>query len=302
VNKPPAFQFYARDWRSSPTVRLMSHKERGVYIELLAAAWDQEEPGTLPLPIEFVSKCAGLDPRLVRNFLKKFPTSFREIGGKLVNTKLNNQWLELEQLREKKSDAGKKGNEARWGQGSQVGSQTDRPASATAPSSALVGSSVGNQEEPPAQVCSKPSLHDADCNCERLEHPPVPKEEIILSPDQERLLTCFKSLLPSAPDRASWPVTSLEVLALGVPVEILCEVAQAANQDYFWTKEMTSMKRFLKLLKSESDKCLLAWFHSTERQRKIKACMSQSVSAPDPNPNGTLPGGKPKAVAPKARF
>jgi hypothetical protein len=137
VNKPPAFQFYARDWRSSSTVRLMSHKERGVYIELLAAAWDQEEPGKLPLPIELVSRCAGLDPRLVPNFLKKFPTSFQEIDGKLVSTKLNNQWLELKELREKKSDAGKKGNEARWGDGSQVGSQTDRPASATASAPAL---------------------------------------------------------------------------------------------------------------------------------------------------------------------
>lgn len=40
MTKPPAFQFYASDWVMS--TRTLTPEQRGVYIDLLAFAWDQE--------------------------------------------------------------------------------------------------------------------------------------------------------------------------------------------------------------------------------------------------------------------
>jgi hypothetical protein len=47
-NKPPAFQFYVRDWLASKSVRMMTPTQRGYYIQLLAEAWDSDRPGYLP--------------------------------------------------------------------------------------------------------------------------------------------------------------------------------------------------------------------------------------------------------------
>jgi hypothetical protein len=93
MNKPPAFQFYVKDWRSSSTVRAMSLAEVGVYIQLLAAAWDSEEPGTLPLDPREIGKITGIDPRILRRFFGKYPGTFGEVAGKLRNSKLHEQAL-----------------------------------------------------------------------------------------------------------------------------------------------------------------------------------------------------------------
>lgn len=108
--KPPAFQFYAKDWNSSPTIARMSMADRGVFISLLSAAWDTDEPGTLPLPIAITARCARLDIRLVRNFLNKFPTCFEQLNGKLVNKKLHENWTNYQRISEIK----RKSAEARY--------------------------------------------------------------------------------------------------------------------------------------------------------------------------------------------
>ncbi len=130
--KPPAFQFYAKDWLSSKTVRAMSFEDRGVYIDLLAMAWDSEEPGTLTLPVP------GYNPRTIRSFLLRWPSTFTptksekesnetptkpqrelkksvftlkknqkkaEIGLKLENQKLSKQYLNLLEISEKRRKA-----------------------------------------------------------------------------------------------------------------------------------------------------------------------------------------------------
>jgi uncharacterized protein YdaU (DUF1376 family) len=42
MNKPPAFQFYVKDWLSDPKVMRMTPAQRGVYIHLLAIDWNEE--------------------------------------------------------------------------------------------------------------------------------------------------------------------------------------------------------------------------------------------------------------------
>ena len=107
AQKPPAFQFYVKDWLTSPTVRKMTPHHRGIYIDLLAAAWNSDEPGTLPLPLDFAARSAGLDIRILRDFMAKSPRCFREIGTKLVNEKLHEQWLSYKELSVKRSNAAK---------------------------------------------------------------------------------------------------------------------------------------------------------------------------------------------------
>jgi hypothetical protein len=73
MNKPPAFQFYVKDWRSSSQVRSMTREQRGDFIDMLAASWDQDDPGTLPLPIELTAKICGISARSCRKFVETFP-------------------------------------------------------------------------------------------------------------------------------------------------------------------------------------------------------------------------------------
>ena len=105
MSKPPAFQFYVKDWRSSQTVRKMSAADRGHYIDLLCAFWDSEEPGILPFDPDLIAKYAILDPRVVKKFLRKYETSFSHVGDKLVCQKLRDQWLRYEELRTKRQKA-----------------------------------------------------------------------------------------------------------------------------------------------------------------------------------------------------
>lgn len=104
-NKPPAFQFYAKDWRSSPTIRSMNDHEKAVFIDMLAAAWDSSEPGTLPLPIELAAKVCGRNVRSLVKLLSKFPQTFVEVSGKLVNQKLFDQALNYREISSKRSQA-----------------------------------------------------------------------------------------------------------------------------------------------------------------------------------------------------
>jgi hypothetical protein len=105
MGKPPAFQFYAKDWRSSSTVKLMNYHQRGLYIDMLAAAWDSDEPGSLPLPLEIAARSVGCDVRSLRDLLSKFPRCFVQVGSHLVNDKLVEQARKYQEISKKRTSA-----------------------------------------------------------------------------------------------------------------------------------------------------------------------------------------------------
>lgn len=150
MNKPPAFQFYVKDWRSSSTVRSMTREQRGDFIDMLAAAWDQDEPGTLPLPFELAAKICGMSIRSFRKFVETFPKLWQIDGGRLVNPRLRAQYEENQQRQKAQSDAGKRGNEKRWGKASGGDSGGDRSASASASASALKPTAAAAAELTPS--------------------------------------------------------------------------------------------------------------------------------------------------------
>jgi len=58
-NKPPAFMFYADEWLSSWAVKRMTTSQRGMYIQMLAAAWTNEPICTLPNDDKELWRLAG---------------------------------------------------------------------------------------------------------------------------------------------------------------------------------------------------------------------------------------------------
>ena len=102
-SKPPAFQFYAKDWRSSMTVQSMTHEQRGIYIDMLAIAWDSEEPGTINLSEDALCRELGIFKRTLQRLLADFPTTWRREEGKLVQPKLKEQWIKYKEISTKRS-------------------------------------------------------------------------------------------------------------------------------------------------------------------------------------------------------
>jgi uncharacterized protein YdaU (DUF1376 family) len=163
-NKPPAFQFYAKDWRSSATVRSMDDHEKAVYIDMLAAAWDSDEPGTLPLDLTVCAKVCGRNVRSLRSFLSKFGQTFEEVSGKLVNEKLHEQWLKYKELSEKRSSAANSRHHA-------IASHLQGSAVAFASAPAKSKDSVAPPRS--TRFDSKTAAVRRDANTGRMENPPT---------------------------------------------------------------------------------------------------------------------------------
>jgi uncharacterized protein YdaU (DUF1376 family) len=60
TDRPPAFQFYPREFVSSRAVSLMTPEERGGYIMLLCHAWMGDKPGRLPADDAALAILSGL--------------------------------------------------------------------------------------------------------------------------------------------------------------------------------------------------------------------------------------------------
>jgi len=95
ANKPPAFQFYVKDWLSSESVVVMTAEQRGWYIQLLCHAWNGEPIATLPADDCKLKALAGagdgwaMDKQAVLD-------CFEVEGGRLVNRRLADQYHELQ--------------------------------------------------------------------------------------------------------------------------------------------------------------------------------------------------------------
>lgn len=116
-NKPPAFQFYVKDWTASPTRQMMTLSGQGSYINLLAVAWDSDPIATIPNQPDKLWKLAGATPdewRVVQGEVLENFEPFDEDPTRLVNKRLRRQWLELQAFTEMATERGRKGAEARW--------------------------------------------------------------------------------------------------------------------------------------------------------------------------------------------
>ena len=121
-NKPPAFQFYVKDWTASPTRRMMSLAAQGAYINLLAIAWDSDPIATVPNQPDKLWKLADAMPeewKVIRDEVLENFELFDQDPNRLVNKRLRRQWLELQEFTEMATDRAHKGAAARWSKDTQ---------------------------------------------------------------------------------------------------------------------------------------------------------------------------------------
>lgn len=107
--KPPAFQVYVRDFLASDTVASMPREDVGMYFLLLLAAWNSDQPGCLPEPLEVTAKMCRTYAKDVRKFLERYPTTFpkesRFFPERYANPALCRQYASLEELSIKRQNA-----------------------------------------------------------------------------------------------------------------------------------------------------------------------------------------------------
>ena len=117
--KAPAFQFYPKDWQSDERVKLMSHTERGIYIDLLCHCWLE---GSLPGDVTAIA-------RIVHQSQARFSKSWDGPLGQCFYLRDDGRWsqkrLDIERqkqhdYRRRQSDKGRTSAQARFNRGSTV--------------------------------------------------------------------------------------------------------------------------------------------------------------------------------------
>lgn len=152
-DKPPAFQFYPKDFLSDDAVALMTNEQIGCYVLLLSHAW--LNPGGLPPAMSSLAKLARCTPaRFERCVWDGIRDCFQQDGsGRWFNQKIERVRAEQQAFRAERSESGKQGAEARWGKaqpsklnGSAIGEPLAKHSSASASASATAEDSP----QPPA--------------------------------------------------------------------------------------------------------------------------------------------------------
>ncbi len=69
MNKPPAFQFYVRDWLSDPALQAASASSRGIWINALCFMWEAPERGKLTGTRESLARLLGATTGEMEEFL-----------------------------------------------------------------------------------------------------------------------------------------------------------------------------------------------------------------------------------------
>ncbi|OGX84117.1 hypothetical protein BEN47_16705 [Hymenobacter lapidarius] len=113
--KPFWFAFNTAAWLSSKSVRMMSLAERGAYIGLLAIAWGEAQPGTLPAEEDMMRRLSEMSPEEWKIssgvILAMFPLA--ECGSYRYNPRLLEEAGKRQELSEKKAEAGRLSAERR---------------------------------------------------------------------------------------------------------------------------------------------------------------------------------------------
>lgn len=118
--KSPAFQFYVQDFLIGTAH--FTAEETGAYVRLLCYQWDN---GFIDDDEQKLKKISGISAKKMENILKKFS---KAKPGQLKNIRLEKERRKQTDLRKRRSDAGKKGNEIKYNKkfADANGSQSDR--------------------------------------------------------------------------------------------------------------------------------------------------------------------------------
>jgi len=161
VNKPPAFQFYPKDFLSDINVVAMNMEERGIYITLLSICWLE---GWLPNGSTKLQRLCSNPLNWNESWLN-IKSCFCEKDGKLYHKRLQIEREKQLKWREKSMLGGKKSGEKR--KKTKGGSTKRKPkgnTSSSSSSSSFASSSSLNNKETSRDVspCPKSKHSDED--------------------------------------------------------------------------------------------------------------------------------------------
>jgi uncharacterized protein YdaU (DUF1376 family) len=107
VNKPPAFQFYAKDWLSSTGT--LTPAGRGVFITLMAWSWDN---GPLPDSSEKRARLSGVSRTIERKIWSEIAPFWKLTDAGWVLPRLERHRQELAEYHAEQAEKGRKGGQA----------------------------------------------------------------------------------------------------------------------------------------------------------------------------------------------
>lgn len=111
AKKAPAYQWYPKDYDSDEAVKLMTYEQEGIYRRLLD---HQALHGSIPAQPKQIAMLVPKVP--LRRFMALWPgmaMKFADIGGRLVNRKLEQVKAETATFKAAKAAAGRASAEAR---------------------------------------------------------------------------------------------------------------------------------------------------------------------------------------------
>lgn len=121
--KRPSFQLYPKDFLADRKVVVMTNDQVGGYFKLLCHMW-LEDDCSLPNEPEELMALSGLDERSLEKVLRCF-IALRSQTDRITHKRLMEEREKQDENRKKKSAAGAKGNEIRWGKPKNEPSQCD---------------------------------------------------------------------------------------------------------------------------------------------------------------------------------
>ena len=113
--KPPAFQWYPKDYMSDANVLRMTFEERGIYNWLMCSAWLE---GGIPDSVPELARLCGLSKRKMERVWPRIGPCFEPSSthaGWLVHSRLESERQKQIENRDKRSRAGKAGADAKHG-------------------------------------------------------------------------------------------------------------------------------------------------------------------------------------------
>lgn len=165
VERPPAFQFYPRDFASDGDVEAMSTEEVGAYILLLCKAWFEDPTGSLPNDHRTLARWARVPESRWKRIHDKVlkPFTLRD-DGRLHQKRMQEVAAEQDEYHQRIQERAKKGAEARWeghtkakrkqsprnAKASTKHMLNDAPSPSPAPSPAVNGEQHSGSDDPEA--------------------------------------------------------------------------------------------------------------------------------------------------------
>jgi len=107
INKPPAFQFYPKDFLSDLNVQCMDAEARGIYITLLCNCWIENSIPNNPDIIEPLLNRGSTDVEHKANQWEKIRRCFYEKKGRLFHKRLEVERDKQKKFKKSQSDKGK---------------------------------------------------------------------------------------------------------------------------------------------------------------------------------------------------